>query len=338
LVWLPSPLGDAILCTPALKAIRNYFTDRKIYFFANSTVHQLLSPCSFNDKWLVQQTDSPLAIAKALGRHKFSQAILFKNSFASALAIFLAGVPSRIGYDREARGFLLTDKLQPPREPDGKYKSIPMIDYYLAVAAWLGAETADRSLELQTEQGKNEQLCAKLPAVLTPDVPLVILVPGGAYGPSKCWLPDRYAKTAEWLIENYNAVVVVSVAPNDAEKKIAWQICRLSKHKLFSLADTPLELGELKSLFSLAELVITNDTGPRHIAIAFRRKVITLFGPNDPAWTETGYEDEIQIIPNVECAPCEKPICTKAKHLCMQAISVEEVCNAAAKLLGKSQG
>jgi heptosyltransferase-2 len=338
LVWLPSPLGDAILCTPALRAIRNCSADKKIFFFASSTVHQILSPCQYNDEWLIQQTRSPFALTKALRRHKFNQAILFKNSFASALAVFLVGIPSRIGYAREARGPILTDKLYPPREQNGKYKSISMIDYYFAIASRVGGETADRSLRLEIDESKTEKLREKLPAVATSSAPVIVLVPGGAFGPSKCWLPDRYAKTADWLIENYNATVVVSVAPNPEEQKIAGQICRSSKHKLLSLADTPLDLGELKSLLSLAELVITNDTGPRHIAIALRRKVVTLFGPNDPAWTETGYENEIKIIPDVDCAPCQKKICTKPEHLCMQAISVEEVCKAAAKLLGNTRG
>ncbi|NIT23694.1 MAG: hypothetical protein GTN53_14430, partial [Candidatus Aminicenantes bacterium] len=72
---------------------------------------------------------------------------------------------------------------------------------------------------------------------------------------------------------------------------------------------TPLSLGELKALFSIADLVISNDTGPRHIAIALGRKVVTLFGPNNPIWTNTNYENEIQIIGNVHCAPCSKPKC-----------------------------
>jgi heptosyltransferase-2 len=338
LVWLPSPLGDVVLCTPALRAIRNCLADEKIYFFASSAAAHLLSLCQFNDEWLIQQTHSTFAIAKALRRHKFSRAILFKNSFASALVVFLAGVPSRIGYAREARGPLLTDKLYPPREQDGKYKSISMIDYYLAVAFWMGGDTADRSLQLEIDQNKTKLLRTKLPAVATSTRPIIVLVPGGAFGPSKCWLPDRYAKTADWLVENYNAMVVISVAPNPAEQRIAGQICQSSKHKLISLADTPLGLGELKSLFSLAELVITNDTGPRHIAIALRRKVITLFGPNDPAWTQTNYENEIQIIPDVDCAPCQRKKCNKPEHLCMKAISVEEVCNAASQLLDNNQG
>ena len=79
--------------------------------------------------------------------------------------------------------------------------------------------------------------------------------------------------------------------------------------------------------------MITNDTGPRHIAIAFGRRVITLFGPNNPGWTETGSENEIQIIGEAACAPCDKPVCKKSEHLCMEAITVEMVCEAAEKLL-----
>jgi len=333
LVWLPSPMGDAVLCTPALRAIRKRFKNCKISFFATGVVRCVLSPCSFNDKWLEQKDNNPFAVAKKLKEHKFTYAILFKNSFASALAVYLAGIPSRIGYAREGRGFLLTDKLYPPKLSKGKFKPISMIDYYIAIASWLGCKTSDRNLELLIDPQEEQQLCGKLPQVLNVDGPLVVIVPGGAFGPSKCWPSDRFAQTADWLITNYKATVVISVGPEKPEKQIAKEICTSSKHQLISLAETPISLGELKALFSLADLVISNDTGPRHIAIALGRKVITLFGPNNPAWTDTSYEHEIQIIGNVYCAPCSKPICKKSEHLCMEVITVEMVCEAAKELL-----
>ncbi|MGD2094779.1 MAG: glycosyltransferase family 9 protein, partial [Phycisphaerales bacterium] len=185
LVWLPSPMGDGILCTPALRAIRKYFKFGKITFFTNPVVRQILSPCNFNDEWLEQKSNNPLAIAKQLKEHKFTHAILFKNSFASALAVLLARIPTRIGYAREGRGFLLTDKLYPAKLPGGKFKPISMVDYYLAIASWLGCETNNRNLELQIDSGDEQCLCGKLPQVLDLDGPLVVLVPGGAFGPSK---------------------------------------------------------------------------------------------------------------------------------------------------------
>jgi len=337
LIWLPSPIGDAVLCTPALRAIRRHFKSCEILFFAKPVVREVLSPSAFTDKWLEQHDDNPFAIAKMLRDCKFTHAILFKNSFASALAVFLARIPLRIGYAREGRSLLLTDKLHPPKLPDGKFKPISMIDYYLAVASWLGCDTADRSLELLIDTKDEEKLKARLPEISKSEGPVVVIVPGGAFGPSKCWLSERFAQTADWLIANYNATVVISVSPNPAEKKIAKEIFNSSKHKLINLSDRPISAGELKFLFSTADLVISNDTGPRHIATALGRKVISLFGPNDPAWTDTGYENETQIVGDVPCAPCGKGICEKSEHLCMQAISVETVCRAAKRLLENSQ-
>lgn len=333
LVWLPWPMGDAILCTPALRAIREHSKDCYITFFANSAVREVLSPSELNDGWIEQQGKNPFVIAKVLKRRKFTHAILFKNSFSSALAVFLARIPLRIGYSRECRGFLLTDRLYPPRLPDGRYKPISMIDYYLAIASWLGCDTTNRKLELLTDPVDEENLRAKLPAVVGSSSPIVVIVPGGAFGPSKYWPGIRFAQVADWLISNYNATVVISVSPEDAEKRIAKEICDSSKCKLINLGDRSVSLGELKALFSKAALVISNDTGPRHIAIAMRRKVVTLFGPNNPAWTDTGYKDEIQLIGDAPCAPCDKSICKRQEHLCMQAITVEMVCAAAKKLL-----
>ncbi len=336
LVWLPSPMGDAVLCTPALRAIRQRFGSCKIIFLAEPIVCEVLSPSDYNDEWLELRHSSPFAIAKMLKKHKFTDAILFKNSLASALAVFLAKIPSRIGYTREGRGFLLTEKLYPPKLSNGKFKAYSMIDYYLAIASRLGVETESRNLELLVDPKCSNTLRTKLPEVYDANGPVVVIVPGGAFGPSKCWPSDRFSQTADWLIDNYNATVVVSVSPDLAEKKIAEEICAASKNTLLNLSGRNVSLGELKALFSRASLVISNDTGPRHIAIALRRKVITLFGPNDPSWTETNYENEIQIIGNVPCAPCTKPLCQKSQHLCMHAITVEMVCNAVKQLFGNN--
>jgi len=103
---------------------------------------------------------------------------------------------------------------------------------------------------------------------------------------------------------------------------------------LINLADRTLALGPLKALFARADLAITDDTGPRHITMALRHKVITLFGPNDPAWNESGWTDEIQIKDKAPRVPCARPQCKAAGHLCMEPIPVEDVCQAAEKLLG----
>jgi ADP-heptose:LPS heptosyltransferase len=247
--------------------------------------------------------------------------------------VFLARIPERIGYARQGRSIFLTQNLRPERLVTGNFKAVSMVDYYLELASAFGAETTDRRLELAVQPEDHQIMLAKLPEAARPEGPVVVLVPGGAFGPSKCWPPDRFARTADWLVEHRMATVFVSAAFKPAEKAIAHDVCSKSKSTLINLAERPLTLGQLKALFSIAELVITNDTGPRHIGIAMGRKVVTLFGPNDPAWTDTGYDNEIQLVGVAPCAPCARPKCDKPQHLCMNAITVEMVCQAAKQLL-----
>ena len=331
LVWLPSPMGDAVLCTPALRALREYFNDTNITFLANPVVKNILSPNSFCDDWLEQKGDNPFTTTKILRPQKFTHAVLFKNSFASAFACFLAQIPIRTGYSRQGRGIFLTEKLHPAKI-GGKFKPGSMLDYYLAIASWLGADTENREMSLDIDSPDENSLLQKIPLLKNSQQPLVIFVPGGAFGPSKCWLPQRFARLADCLIDKYNAKIIISVGPQ--EKHIADAICEKTKNQLINLGDSPISLGQLKALISRAALVITNDTGPRHIALALKRKVVTLFGPNDPAWTDTGSADEIKIVAIVPCAPCARPNCKKEEHYCMNWITVDMVFSAAEKLLG----
>jgi len=163
--------------------------------------------------------------------------------------------------------------------------------------------------------------------------PLVIIVPGGAFGPSKLWPIERYAQLADDLHDACNATVVISVAPVKEECLIAESICHLASSEPINLGMTSLNGGQLKALYALANLVITNDTGPRHIAIALDKDIITLFGPNNPQWTQTEHEKEIQIIGQASCAPCDKPICKQSRHLCMESITVDQIFEIAKKTL-----
>ena len=333
LIWLPSPLGDAVLCTPALRALRKKFCDRIIYFLSEPTVKQILSPNIFNDHWLEINSHNPLTFSQRLRQHNFSTAILFKNSFGSALNTFLAKIPKRIGYARDGRSFLLTDKIQPQRIDRGRFKPLPMVDYYLKIADYLGCNTWNRQLQIPLDTTEQANLPQKIQKLFSSDSPFVILVPGGTFGPSKCWPVERFARVAEHLIKKYNADVFISVSPNQKEQTIAKQISRFASKPLLSSHDTPLSMAQVKSLFANADLVITNDTGPRHIAIAFERKLITLFGPNNPQWTETNYPNEIKIIGTAPCVPCDKPKCKQPDHTCMNSITVGAVCSAADNIL-----
>ncbi len=326
-----------MLCTPSLRALRRTFAGSPVTFCASTVVRQVLSPTNLCDQWIEQTGSSPFAAAQALHPGRFTDAILMKNSFGSALACRLAGIPRRIGYARQCRGFLLSDRLYPLRDGQGRFRPQSMVDYYLFIARALGASGEDRSLELEINPEDRDRLLERLPEIRQAIGPVLVIVPGGAFGPSKCWPPDRFARTADWLIEQYRATVAISVSPSKEERLIADRILEHSRHSLIHLGRRPLTLGQLKALLARADLVITNDTGPRHMAIALRRKVITLFGPNDPAWTETDWPDEVKLIGKAPCAPCQRPTCKAARLYCMESIGLEDVCQAAEKVLGLTQ-
>lgn len=326
-------MGDDVFCTPAFRAIRRHFESAKITFFANSVARQILSPNIFNDSWLDQQSNNPFVIANMFRKHRFTHAILFKNSFASALTCFLAGIPSRIGYARDGRAFLLTEKLHPSKLPTGNFKPVSMVKYYLAIAAWLGADISDENMQLPLTDKENQSILTKIPEIDGSKGPVVIMVPGAVYGPSKRWIAERFAETADRLIAAYNATVIISISPTTIEKQIAEKIQNSAKNNFITTAQRNINLGELKSLLAKADLVIANDTGPRHMSIALQRKVISLLGPTDLPWIDFGYENEIPLVGQASCAPCVKPVCKLNEHLCMQSITVDMVCAAAGKLL-----
>jgi len=333
LIWLPSPLGDAVMATPALRAFRTLYADADITFIAGGFTRQILSGCPFGDRWIEPEKSLP-AMVKKLRGESFDTAVLLKNSFGSALAIRLAGIGRRIGYARDGRGLLLTDRIAPTRE-HGRFKPAPMVDYYLKIAEHLGAKNASRQPELTVEPNDRTALLEALPFLNELNGPLAVLVPGGAFGPSKMWPVERFAQLADALQQRYNAASVISIAPIQKEIDIAEAICRQAASGPVHLGKTPLSGGALKALIERADLVITNDTGPRHIAIGLNRAVISLFGPNNPEWTQTGHTKEVQIVGRAACVPCDKPVCRAERHLCMESITVEQVLEAAGQFLAK---
>ncbi|MCK5271713.1 MAG: hypothetical protein KAJ52_04015, partial [Sedimentisphaerales bacterium] len=159
----------------------------------------------------------------------------------------------------------------------------------------------------------------------------VIMVPGGAFGPSKCWPAERFAQVADKLTDD-GYRVIISCAPDDLERDIARRIASTAKNNIFSLADEKLSLSGLKELIRRCCLMVANDTGPCHIAAAFDVPLVTLFGPTDPRWTATGYENEIRLRVDTDCGPCQRKTCSE-DHRCLTEIEVDDVYNAAKKLL-----
>ena len=160
--------------------------------------------------------------------------------------------------------------------------------------------------------------------------PLVVISPGANYGDAKIWQPDRFAAVADRCADELDAVVAIAGAPH--EREILDRVVAAAKTPMLDLSKLGVDLALFKSVVRRSRLVVTNDTGPRHVAAALGVPVVTIFGPTDPAWTDIGFQSERQVRVDVFCGPCQKKTCP-LDHRCMTRVTPEMVFNQAAHLI-----
>ncbi|MBI1373858.1 MAG: lipopolysaccharide heptosyltransferase II [Phycisphaera sp.] len=320
-VVLPTWVGDVVMATPTLRVLRESFRDAHITWVVKPYAKPVVDAAPWADSLLeLGSSRSMIAVASQLWRAKSDVAVLLPNSFRAALLVRMAGIDRRIGYDRDGRGFMLTDAIAMRREETGRPAVVPAIDYYLRLARYMGIEALDRRMELFTRDSDDaavETVLGDAGLDVGADTPLVMLNPGAAnHGDAKLWAADRFGALADRLIESRGARVLVNGSPK--ERPILDQVHAASKHELIDLPKLGSTLQRLKSFVKRCDLVVTNDTGPRHIAAALGTPVVSLFGPTDPEWTRLGVGHE-RIIRDGSCT--------------MDAIDVETVTAACEKLI-----
>ena len=335
-VFAPNWVGDAVMFTPALRAIRERFADAHIALLARPAPAATLTPNPWTNEIVVIRS-GVFSQVRALRRGRFDLAVLGPNSFRSALIAHLGGIGRRVGYNRDGRGWLLTDKISPLRDTAGGFAVVPAIDYYLAIAEHLGCDVGNRKMELavaDTDAASAKTLLTEAGADRTR--PTVLLNPGASYGTSKMYPAGRFAAVADGLIEGLEAQIVINAGPD--EKPIAEAVeAAMKRPPLLNLARVANSPGLLKAMVRISDLMITNDTGPRHFAAALGVPVVTIFGSTDPAWTDIYYDRERIVRVDVPCGPCRKKVCPlptgPEHHQCMLKIPPESVLTAAEELL-----
>ncbi|MCK6485035.1 MAG: lipopolysaccharide heptosyltransferase II [Phycisphaerae bacterium] len=338
LVILPTWVGDVVMATPALRSIRARYPSANITYLQRPNLVDLLAGCPWFDRvesWPPRGW-SGLAESAALIRRlraaRFDLAVLFPNSFRTAFVAFLARAKRRVGFDRDGRGLLLTERLKPLRRGRA-FVPAPMLDYYRQLVRAIDCPDDDERLELHATPRDVATLDARLN---TDDGrPIAVLNPGASYGVAKCWPAHRYAALADGLTERLGLHVVVTCGP--AERDVADRFRAAARRPYTLFVDPPLGLGPLKALVQRARIMVTNDTGPRHFAAAFNVPVVTIFGSSDPAWTECRHPLERKVMTKLDCQPCMKRVCPLGHHNCMNQIDVELVMAAVDELLERGR-
>jgi heptosyltransferase-2 len=341
-VFLPSWIGDAVMATPAVRALRRRFAGARLVGVCKPYVAGVLEGADWFDEVVFAHggpwSQGVAATAWKLRRRRPDLAVLFPNTLRPALVAWLAGSRRVVGYARYGRSPLLTDALPPRRTPEGRLEVSPILDAYNRLAEHVGCPPPGHDLELFTTPADEAGAGAAWGLARFEDYPEVVcLNPGAAFGSSKHWPAEHFARLAGGLVARRGCGVLVLCGP--AEKALASQIARLAGlpqvWALGDLADRggpPLSLGLSKACVRRADLLVTTDSGPRHFAHAFGRPVVTLFGPTHIGWTETYHPRAVHLQKRVECGPCQKRVCP-LDHRCMTLLAPAEVLTAAESLL-----
>ena len=328
-------VGDAVMCIPALEAIRAHWPDAEISILARPWVADLYRGQPFANRIIPFDASvrSPFTlenISRELRREHFDCALLLQNAFSAAWLAWRAGIPERIGYARDARRFLLTRAVCVPRAGE-----IPAHEsyYYLELLRRMGC--IDKlptitQITLHLAPGAPETAESRLQkGGVHPGSLRIALAPGAAYGAAKCWLPERFAAVADSLVDEFNANVILFGTPSEVE--VSRQIAARMRRQPISLVGQT-SVGELPALFSRCQLFIGNDSGAMHVAAAVGVPVVGVFGSTDPHGTAPVTPRRTLVERKVACSPCflrECPI----DHRCMTRVTVADVHAAALKWL-----
>jgi heptosyltransferase-2 len=344
-VFLPNWVGDAVMATPALRALRTHFDDAQLVGVMKPYVADVFAGGDWFDDIVLARggrwSQGICAVAWRLRRLRIETAVLLTNTFRSALTAWLGGCRRRVGYARYGRSLLLTDALSPMFDELGRRKPSPVLDAYNRVVQHIGCPRPTRLMELFTtsaDERAADQVWELADLERYPEV--ICLNPGAAFGAAKHWPCSYFATLARRMAEQRGSAVLVLCGPRERElaREIAAEANHPSVHALADLAastvaDGPrLSLGLTKACIRRADLLVTTDSGPRHFAAAFDRPVITLFGPTHIAWTETYHPKAVHLQKHVDCGPCQRRVCP-LDHRCMLRLTPDEVYTAAEGLL-----
>ena len=337
LIVLVAGIGDLVLASPAIRAIRNGYPGAEIHLLTSTEAFPLARNYPYVDRTHsfplreILEKKQPLStawkIVSQLRRVRFDMAVnLYSvDSRVGAVrmaALFLAfGAKERVGHDNLGFGLALTNKI--PRDVfRGRHK----MDSMLEVSIYAGGKPDDKGIEIFWEKASEEKWSQLFdgPRVGADEVRIGIN-PGG-YRPNRRWEPRRFAAVADRLCDALNAKIFIFGGPG--EEKITAAVVDEMKHDAVVLAGK-LNLNDLAYIASHLDLMITNDSGPMHIAAAAGAPLVVIFGPSDPKiFGPRIPEERYDIVhANLDCQPCSKINC---EHVtCLKEISPDDVFEAA---------
>jgi heptosyltransferase-2 len=322
-VVAPNWIGDAVLSLPVLRSLRVAAPDEPLTVLAPrgpAAIYRADGAASD-----VRTASGLVADSLAVARGRFAEAWLLPNSFRSAIVPFLAGIPERMGYATDGRAALLTRPLPPPSRTGHQLR-----DYdSLLRSRGIEPDPGPPRLAIPSEAARRAD-AALLRSMGTADAPPVALAPGAAFSWTKRWPADRFGRLAHALRDR-GLASAVAIGPG--EEELARVVSDAAGIPIPAIG-ADLDPVELAAVLGRARVVVTNDSGPMHLAAAVGTPVVALFGPTDPGRTGPTGSPSVVLDRYVFCSPCYLKECPYA-HECMTGIEVREVLAAVERLLDR---
>ena len=320
-------VGDAVMTTPAIRAVRKNFPAARITILAKPWVIPVFQHNPHLDSVMPYEAAGRhkgvlglMRLARDIHQRNFDLAILFQNAFEAALLAFAAGIPRRLGYATDGRTALLTDRLYNYRE----LKKGHLVDYYLGILEGPGLDLDGRKLELFLSTEERENARGQLSKLgIASAEPLAGLNPGATFGTAKRWLPERFAELSRRLYAEHGYRSLLFGGPSEAQ--LGEQIAAASAGSAINLCGGT-DLRTAMALIDRCRFFITNDSGLMHVAAAFDKPQLAIIGPTDHI--ATGPSNPCSRIVRVPGAchlsPCLLADCP-IDHRCMTCITVDFV-------------
>ena len=327
-------IGDAIMTTPAIRAIRKHFPHAHITLLAKPWVAPVFqySPhinhiMTYDSNGYHAGLSGKIHLIKDIRNQNFDTAILLQNAIEAAILVFGAGIKRRVGFNTDARGLLLTHAV-----PISKaIKIIHQTRYYVKMLECAGIPTAGLDLELFIGTADSLSAYRYLQKInASPNIRWIGMNPSATYGTAKQWFPKRFAQLADRIANNYHAGILIFGGPKD--KELGEQVCDMMQIPAVNLAGQT-TLGMAMALIQKCHVFVTNDSGLMHIACALQTPLIAIFGSTNPITTGPIGNNSHIVQVKAPCSPCLLTDCPKNHHICMDAVSVDMVYQKVEELL-----
>jgi len=332
-------IGDVLLSTPVIKAVRDAYPESHIAFMVRPYCRDIVEGNPYLDEVIIYDKEAReegflgnLRFIAALCEKKFDLALILHPTVRTHIVAALAGIPQRVGYDKKW-GFLLTVRIPHTKQFGLKHE----IDYTLDILRHIGIEAGESALYMPVSRMSEEKVGKIFSGSGIKEDDAVIVINPSASCPSKRWPAERFAEAAERLAERYRAKVVV--ISDSKDKAFGDRAASAMRRWNLNLSGRT-TVGDIASVLRRARLFISNDSGPVHIACAVGAPVVAIFGRNDKGlspkrWGPVGKSDVV-LHKDVGCETCLAHNC-KISFKCLEAVTVDDVISAADRIL-KGEG